>query len=209
VIATYNRSNILRLALESLRRSSLGDWEAQVIGDGCTDDTESIVEQMGDDRIHFHNLPQNFGEQSRPNNVGCERARGRYVAFLNHDDLYFPDHLETSVDVIEKTDADLVFSASLRAPPRTPEQLKAGEWRFSFGSCPAGKKYLPYTFVSASRWLMKRELIQAIGPWKPAVSCYGAPSQDFLFRAWKRGKLLSFKPRATVLTMSSSTRVKA
>lgn len=205
VVATWNRSNVLRLALESLRGSTLRDWEACVVGDACTDDTGAVVAALGDPRIHFENLPENFGEQSWPNNVGCRRARGRYLAFLNHDDLYFPDHLETSVGLLEETGADLVFAAMALARPATPEELKAGRWEFRVGA-PPGRRYEPYLNAPASTWVMRRELHEELGGWRPAVRCWGAPSQDFLFRAWKRGKDLRFKPRLTVLMVPSNKR---
>ena len=67
---TYNRSNVLRYAIESVLAQTVSDWEMIVIGDACTDDTAEVVESFGDGRIRFHNLDQNVGEQSGPNNVG-------------------------------------------------------------------------------------------------------------------------------------------
>lgn len=205
VVATFNRSNVLRLALESLRGSTFTAWEARVVGDGCTDDTEEVVASLGDPRIHFENLPENFGEQSRPNNVGCQRARGRYIAFLNHDDLYFPDHLETGVSALERTGADLVFAATLQARRSTPEELEAGLWELRVGA-PPGSRYEPYLNTPASGWLLRRELHEELGGWRPAVACWGPPSQDFLFRARKAGRDLRFVPRATVLRVPSNKR---
>src|SRR5690606_24951720 len=90
VMATYNRSNIIVYAIESLRANTLQDWELIVVGDCCTDDTETVVSAFGDQRIRFINLPENCGEQSGPNNFGVGLARGKYLAFLNHDDMWFP-----------------------------------------------------------------------------------------------------------------------
>ena len=70
IIATFNRSNVLKIALQTLRWQTYEHWEAWVIGDCCTDDTEAVVASFNDDRIHFYNLPENFGEQSGPNNEG-------------------------------------------------------------------------------------------------------------------------------------------
>ena len=79
VLATYNRSRVLAHAIESVRSSTLTDWELIVVGDHCTDDTAEVVASFDDPRITFINLPQNVGEQSGPNNEGVRRgARALY-----------------------------------------------------------------------------------------------------------------------------------
>src|SRR3954454_6675325 len=87
VVATYNRSNVLELAIASALAQTFEDWEMLVVGDACTDDSEQVVKSFGDDRIGWTILPVNYGDQSIPNTHGVERSTGRYVAFLNHDDL--------------------------------------------------------------------------------------------------------------------------
>jgi len=53
ITATYNRSNVLALAIESVRWQNLCDWELLVIGDAWTDDTEQVVASFADPRIHY------------------------------------------------------------------------------------------------------------------------------------------------------------
>ena len=89
-----------------------------------------MVASFDDPRITFINLPQNVGEQSGPNNEGLRLARGRYIAYLNHDDMYFPDHLASSVAWCERSGADLVWSPLLMALPATESEVAAGTWRF-------------------------------------------------------------------------------
>src|SRR5689334_3630760 len=83
IIATYNRANVLRYAIESVRWQTCTDWELWVVGDACTDDTEQVVRSFEDPRIHFLNLPKNVGDQSGPNNEGVRRSRGKFLAYLN------------------------------------------------------------------------------------------------------------------------------
>ena len=66
-------------------RQTYSDWELLVVGDSCTDDTEEVVAQFGDARIHYRNLQENCGDQSGPNNAALRMATGRYLAYLNHD----------------------------------------------------------------------------------------------------------------------------
>jgi len=73
IIATYNRSNVLAIAIETVRAQSFQDWELLVIGDACTDDTGAVVAGFGDARIRFHNLAGNVGDQSDRTMRGCAK----------------------------------------------------------------------------------------------------------------------------------------
>lgn len=206
VLATYNRSRVLAHAIESVRRSSLTDWELLVVGDRCTDDSGDVVASFTDPRIAFVNLPDNTGEQSGPNNEGLRRARGRYVAFLNHDDMYFPDHLASGVEWLERTSADLVWSPLLVALPVAMADLEAGRWRFRLSGVPFGEAYDPRIFVFASAWILTRELASRIGAWRPARETFVTSSQDWLFRAWRSGARMRVTAGVSVLAVPASDR---
>lgn len=94
VMATYNRPGTVLRAARSAIAQSFTDWTLLVIGDACTDDTGAWLAELGEPRIRFINLPQRFGEQAGPNSIGVALARTPYVAFLNHDDIWLPHHLE-------------------------------------------------------------------------------------------------------------------
>ena len=206
ILATYNRSRVLSHAIESVRGSTLTDWELLVIGDCCTDDTADVVAAFNDDRIRFINLPQNVGEQSGPNNEGLRLARGRYIAYLNHDDMYFPDHLESSVRWCQSSGADLVWSPILVAMPATDREIADNLWRFRLSGVAPDDDYHPRVFVFASAWMMTRELATRIGPWRPARETFATSSQDWLFRAFRAGTRMRLKPDVTVLAIPAGAR---
>ncbi len=197
ITATYNRSNILIYAIQSILRSTWTDWELRVIGDACTDDTPQAVAAFSDPRIHFVNLPENFGEQSMPNNEGAKQARGRYLAYLNHDDLWFPDHLETAVECLEKTNADFVSTLGIAPRP--------GKGSLLLGAA-AGGNYAPTVHVPASLWVFRRELAETVGPWHSFRECYTFPSQDWLLRAWRSGARMKVAEKLTVIHIASGHR---
>ena len=201
IVATYNRSRLLAHAIESVRRSNLTDWELIIVGDHCTDDSSEVVASFNDARMSFVNLPQNAGEQSAPNSAGMQRARGRYLAFLNHDDLYFPDHLSSAIGWCERSKADFVWSPPIVALEVTEEQLSAGDWQFRLSGVPLGDDYDPRVFVFASAWLLTRELATRIGPWRPARETFVSSSQDWVFRAWRSGARMRFNPHPSVLAV--------
>jgi hypothetical protein len=99
VIPTWNWSSVLPWSIASVRAQTMADLELLVIGDGCTDDSADVVAAArgGDRRVRWINLATNAGTQVAPNNEGLRRARGTFIAYLGHDDLWLPSHLERLV----------------------------------------------------------------------------------------------------------------
>jgi glycosyltransferase involved in cell wall biosynthesis len=201
ITATYNRPEVLRWAIECVRRQTYQDWEHIIIGDACTDGTEALVRGIADPRIRFVNRARNFGEQSGPNNDGLALARGERVAFLNHDDLWLPDHLTSLIAEIDTLGADLVY-----APLVSIDAVGVPRC----GLTNPKLRYKPSHFVPASLWLLRRSLATELKGWRPANTIHASnPSQDFLARAWKQGKLIACAPRITALILASGGRPRA
>ena len=198
VIATYNRSKVLKMAIQSVLQGTYQDFEILVIGDACTDNTEEVVRSFEDPRIRFRNLEINVGEQSGPNNVGIEEARGRYVAFLNHDDVWSRDHLNRCLDVATSTGAGIVHGLAMALDPD-------GEARILGAHPPSGFK--PHIFVPASSWLVESKVFNRVGGWRHYTECHAVPSQDWLFRAWKNGERIAQTGSITVVVIQSGLRL--
>jgi glycosyltransferase involved in cell wall biosynthesis len=198
ITATYNRSDVLRCAIQSVLQQTVSDWEYVVVGDACTDDTAEVVESFDDPRIRFVNRSTNFGEQSAPNNDGFGLTSAPFIAYLNHDDLWFPDHLETLLAFIEETGAGLVYSL--------PFAVDVNDLTF-VGRTNAELRYAPTHFIVASIWLARRELIARLGGWRPALDIHAiTPSQDLLTRGWQQGHDIRCCPRVTALFLPSGGR---
>ena len=207
VTATYNRPAVLAYAIRSVIAQSLPDWEMLVVGDACTDDTAAVLASFADSRLRFHNLATNFGEQSGPNNEGIRLAEGRYLAFLNHDDLWFPDHLALAVAEIEGAHADVVFAPGVAVRPADRKRLEAGDWRLGWSGRHRRGYYDPATTMGpASTLVLSMNAARRIGPWRPAAACFAESSQDFLFRAWRMGLTIKRGPELSVLMFNSGER---
>jgi len=194
VTATYNRGNVLRYTIESLLASTFADWELIVAGDACTDDTADVVASFADPRIRFVNLERNHGEQSAPNNAGVALASGKYIAFLNHDDLWTREHLAVCLDEIERANADVVFTLTIAI---------SGDDVFLTGLTRNGSYDRIYG-APASSWLVRREAFERVGPWRDARTIVESPSQDWLLRASNAGLAIHAIPRATVIAVQSA-----
>lgn len=197
VMATYNRCDVLAHAIASVVAQTITDWELLVVGDACTDGTEAVVASFDDARIRYFNRRENHGEQSVPNNDGVAMARGRTIAFLNHDDLWYPDHLQIGLATLERSGADLAYA--LRAvvlPDRTVDLRGTG----------AVRRGLLVDGVPASTWICRRALAERIGPWRSAFELRMAPSQDWLMRALNDGAELVCTDSITVVMVPSGMR---
>ena len=202
VIATHNRPAVLLQALKSLVGQTMQDWEAIVVGDACRPDTAAMVAAQGDARISYLDLPVNFGEQSGPNNIGFARARGRFVAILNHDDLWFPDHLASMSGWIDATGADVVIARSAVIEPAASDRSR----HTILGRGRKGLYDPVITVGFASSQMIRRTALPMLGPWRPASQCICESSQDWLFRAWRKGAVIATMPHLTVLLLHSGAR---
>ena len=92
IIPTYNRSEFVRQAINSVLAQSYKDFELLVIDDGSTDNTRQVISAINDSRIKY--IYKDNGGVSSARNLGLKKATGEFVAFLDHDDYYPQNFLE-------------------------------------------------------------------------------------------------------------------
>ena len=98
ILPTFNRSRYLPLALDSILAQTYRDLEVIVVDDGSTDDTGQVVVPYSGQIRYIYRENQGRGAAR---NAGLEHATGEYIAFLDSDDLWYPDKLERQVTVLE------------------------------------------------------------------------------------------------------------
>lgn len=96
ILPTYNRLPYLREAVASVFAQTYPHWELIVVDDGSADGTHQYVAAIPDDRVTLK-AEAHEGNPARLRNVGIACARGEYVAFLDSDDLWFPEKLRVQV----------------------------------------------------------------------------------------------------------------
>jgi glycosyltransferase involved in cell wall biosynthesis len=102
ILPTYNRASFLPDALDSIRAQSFTDWELIVVDDGSTDDTRAVIDRLASSlgsRLRYV-YQSNRGAYAARNH-GLDEAAGRYIAFLDSDDLWLPHHLERCTAVLD------------------------------------------------------------------------------------------------------------
>jgi glycosyltransferase involved in cell wall biosynthesis len=113
IIPAYNAADLIGDALDSIAQQTYPNWQVVVTEDGTHDGTEQILDtfgqQVGHARVDYWRNPVNQGV-SATRNHSMARATGQYLAFLDHDDLWKPDHLERLITRLEETGADFAYA---------------------------------------------------------------------------------------------------
>ena len=102
------------------------DWEMIIVDDCSPDNGAGVIEAKkwasGDERIKIIESKQNRGS-SGARNIALGEARGRYIAFLDSDDIWHPDFLKEQLSFMKEKDAVLVFSSYRRIDENTKEEI--------------------------------------------------------------------------------------
>ncbi len=153
IISTYNRASFLPRAIESVLAQTYTDWELIIVDDGSTDNTKEVVLQYKDARIRY--IYQQNAERSAARNNGINNATGDYVCFLDSDDSYRSDYLETVYGLILNCDKT-VFVISGMSVHRNekvveviPEDIGYNRFHYFF------QKSVPPSVVCLSRSLLE------------------------------------------------------
>lgn len=102
IITTYNRALLLKRALESLIAQTEKDWEAIIIDDGSTDDTYDQIKLYLDNHPKIRYIKQNNQGTVSAKNAGIASSKGMFITFLDSDDEYALNHLETRREILEQ-----------------------------------------------------------------------------------------------------------
>ena len=109
IIPTYNRAGIVGEAMDSVLAQTDGRFELLVVDDGSDDDTAATVHRRRDSRVSYVRIAHQGVSAAR--NAGIALATGRYVSFLDSDDLWKPDKLAAELAFFERhPDVGAVFS---------------------------------------------------------------------------------------------------
>lgn len=111
IMPTFDQAAFLPRALSGMLAQTLRDWELIVVDDASTDDTMAVVRHyLSDPRVRYQRLLRNL-DVGGAINRGLEVATGELIAYLPSDDHYFPDHLESLVELLDhQLDATLAYS---------------------------------------------------------------------------------------------------
>ena len=130
IVPVYNDQDYLEECVDSVREQTFPDWELILVNDGSTDGSGELCRTMAGEDCRIRVYDKANGGVGSARNIGLDAADGEYVTFLDSDDSYLPEHLETLLQLTEDTGADVVASGmKLIRPDGTVEKeirLSAG-----------------------------------------------------------------------------------
>lgn len=108
----FNAENFLDETLQSIIDQTYTDWESILINDNSTDKSLAIAEKFSklDDRFKIINVNENQGA-AKARNIGIKSAEGRFIAFLDSDDLWLPEKLEKQISLMKSKSLDFTYSS--------------------------------------------------------------------------------------------------
>lgn len=112
IMPMYNSEKYLRESIESVLAQTYSNWELLIIDDFSKDQSLSIAKSYveKDPRIRLLSNDRRIGMPSAPRNVGVQAAKGRYISFLDSDDVWFPQKLEQQVALFADNRTAIVYS---------------------------------------------------------------------------------------------------
>lgn len=113
IVPVYQVEKYIAETMDCVRAQTYSNWELLLVDDCGADDSAGVIErymqEIGDERIRFIRQSANVGA-ARTRNRGLEEARGRYIAYLDADDLWVPEKLECELKFMQEKDIAFAFT---------------------------------------------------------------------------------------------------
>ena len=109
ITPSYNSAKFIKQCIESVIAQTYTNWEMLIVDDYSADNSLQILKKYFDKRIQLIELDENVGA-SESRNVAIRKAKGKYIAFLDSDDLWEPQKLEKQISFMETEDIAFSFS---------------------------------------------------------------------------------------------------
>ncbi|MFN3504774.1 MAG: glycosyltransferase family 2 protein [Caldimicrobium sp.] len=157
IIPTYNRAYILPVAIESVLNQTYPNIELLLVDDGSKDNTPYLASKY---KLKYIRLPKNFGP-SFARNRGIEHSKGTYIAFLDSDDAFVKNKIETQIEFLEShpqyhlvQSDEIWFKGTKKINPKKYHKKASGYFL---------DRAVKLCVVSISTVLMKKEIFKKVG----------------------------------------------
>ncbi len=162
IVTTYNLTKYLNDCIQSVIDQSMNDWEIVVVDDCSQDDPKSLVDSMNDSRIHYIRTRENVG-LALARNIGWTRSTGKYIIFLDADDMLDRATLELLTDALDRDSGIHIAYGSLDTVSDDGGSRRRNEWPrndFDWRAQISHLNQLPYASM------VRREVLERSGGYR-------------------------------------------
>lgn len=200
IVPSYNRAELIRRCYDSVVRQDHRPLEFLLADDASTDDTAAATAALPPApgiTVRYLRQPHNQGV-SAARNLAARASKGELIAFLDSDDVWFPEHLEKLLSAMEHSGADVVFAkGEIRESPEAPPS-----GRSDYGPQPGEAARMAeclyyFNFVLPSVTLVRREFFEKVGFFDEDPKIQHAEDWDIYLRTAQAGLTFAHVPEAT------------
>ena len=187
IIPTHNRKTLLKAAVQSVLDQTYKNFEIIIFDNGSTDGTDHLIKNWNHPQMIYH-WQEDTGGPSSPRNKGIKLAKGKYVAFLDSDDLWLAKKLEKQLTLHETDDeVKLTFTNSgyIGAQSNTLKGNFFSTYKPHRGF--VFKEYLNSTFIPLSTAMVEKNILNDVGLF--SLKYIVAQDYDFFLRIVKKFKV--------------------
>lgn len=110
VIPVYNAEKFIEETVASVVNQTYQDWELLLVNDGSKDNSGKLIDKLAESDSRIRTFHLEGGGAAKARNTGTENAKGRFLAFLDADDLWEKDKLEKELQFLQEKEAAFVFT---------------------------------------------------------------------------------------------------
>jgi len=197
IMPAYEARPYIQEALDGIARQDYPHWELVIVEDASTDSIRDIVEdfskRLPHNRILFKRQSENRGA-SATRNAAMQLARGEFIAFLDADDLWQPNHLSSKLNLLKKAGADIAYGPVEMFDNQSRQKIL---W---WGPDSLEQAHFPESlfvrnYIQPSATVMRREVCDDIGCFDEQI--FLVEDIEYWLRALSRGKVFAYDPLTT------------
>lgn len=190
IIPTHNRIGFVKEAIDSVLNQTFSNLEVIVVDNGSTDNTGDLVQEIADPRVHYI-YQENTGGPAGPRNTGIQRARGKYLGFLDADDLWLPHKLECHIGLLDNDEEvgliygqHLPFGSGVEEACPTPSRHRARSGKIY------KRLFLSWNFIPCLEALVRKSVIEEVGGFDEDPALKTVEDFDLWLRITRRCKTI-------------------
>jgi glycosyltransferase involved in cell wall biosynthesis len=189
IMPAYQAGPWIGESIESICAQTYPEWELWIIDDGSTDNTREICTGYTDSDPRINYVFQVNGRQGKARNLGISKSKGKYLAFLDADDLWLPEKLEKTLEILRASECAMVCTGALEWDGSP--NLYSGKEKHVEDRIYAGQDAVYYfglgNRVPMSTVLIHKEALIAVGGFDENRSLASAEDYDLWLRLLKAG----------------------